>query len=126
MHHRLKSFERRLTRIAGRLRGLAEEAAEAAELHDARQAVAGLIRFGLERAGLDPAEALSLRRLEQPAPPPVPPPRRRPLDPRRQFFAEMRTLAERLRGHPPALATASPIALLAYYCFGDGAREAPA
>jgi hypothetical protein len=37
----------------------------------------------------------------------------------------MEALAERMRGHPPNLTDASPAMLLAYYCFGQGAKEAP-
>ena len=37
----------------------------------------------------------------------------------------MEAIAERMRGRPPNLADASPAMLLAYYCFGDGAKEAP-
>jgi hypothetical protein len=37
----------------------------------------------------------------------------------------MRAFAERMRGHPPPLATASPVELLAYYCFGEGAEKPP-
>ena len=48
------------------------------------------------------------------------------LIPREAFLAEMERLAERMRGRPPSLAHASPMQLFAYYCVGEGAREAPA
>lgn len=85
-----------------------------------------MVRTGLERAGIDPAEAVTLRRYEA-TEAPLPSPPLRQLDPREVFFARKRMLAERwMRGKPPSLATASPAMLLAYYCFGDGAKEAPA
>jgi len=123
--YRLKSLERRLTRIAGIVRGRSAAAEREQDLHKARLAVASLIRVGLERAGLDPSAAAGLRRYEAPEPPP-PRPALRSAEPCDAFFTRMRALAERMRGLPPPLATASPAALLAYYCFGDGAREAPA
>lgn len=121
MHRRLRSFELRLARLAARVRDWAAEVEENREAHEARKAVAALIRAGLERAGLDPAQAPSLRRLERLAPPPAPRAPWRRLDPADAFLAKVRALAERLRGHPPPLATASPAQLLAYYCFGEGA-----
>jgi hypothetical protein len=125
MHPRLRNLERRLARLAGIVRGWSEPAEHHQELLEARQLFAGLIRDGLRRAGIDPAEAASLRRLDTPEPPP-PPVRLRPADPRVAFLEEMEKLAERMRGHPPNLASASPAMLFAYYCVGEGAREAPA
>jgi hypothetical protein len=122
---RLKALERRLARLTGIVRGWSAPAERHRELHRARQAFAGLIREGLQRAGIDPAEAATLRGFDAPAPPP-PRVSLRPADPREAFLAEMRKLAERMRGHPPALANASPAELFAYYCLGEGAREAPA
>jgi hypothetical protein len=89
----------------------------------ARKRIAALIRVGLERAGIDQAAAKTLRRFEAPERPPRSS-WRRP-DPREAFLEKLRVLAERLRGHPPPPATASPIVLLAYYCFGEGATKAP-
>jgi hypothetical protein len=66
-----------------------------------------------------------LCRLDKPEPPP-PPMRLPPADPRVAFLADMQSLAERMRGRPPSLAHASPMELFAYYCVGEGAREAPA
>ena len=125
MPHRLKALERRLARLAGIVRSWSEPAKEHQELLDARQLFAGLIRDGLRRAGIDRAEAASLRRLDTPEPPP-PPVRLRPADPRVAFLADMERLAERMRGRPPSLADASPMQLFAYYCVGEGAREVPA
>jgi len=125
MPHRLRALERRLARLAGIVRGWSEPAEEHQELLDARQLFVGLIRDGLRRAGIDPAEAASLRWFDKPEPPP-PPVRLRPADPRVAFLADMQRLAERMRGRPPSLAHASPMQLFAYYCIGEGAREAPA
>jgi hypothetical protein len=125
MHSRLKALELRLARIAGIVRGWSEPAKRHQEMLHGRQVFAELIREGLRRAGLDPAEAVTLRRLDAPEPPP-PPVRLRPADPREAFIAQMQKLAERMRGRPPNLANASPMQLFAYYCVGEGAREAPA
>jgi hypothetical protein len=130
MPHRLKALERRLARLAGIVRGWSEPAEHHRELLDARQVFTGLIREGLRRAAIDPAQAVSLRRLDKPEPPP-PPVRLRPADPRAAFLDDMRRLAERMRGRPPSLGDASAIELFAYYCVGPGnqdggAREAPA
>jgi hypothetical protein len=125
MHHRLKALEQRLARIAGIVRGWSEPAKRHQEMLHGRQVLAELIREGLQRAGIDPAEAVTLRRLDEPEPPP-PPVRLRPTDPRVAFIEKMQRLAERMRGRPPSLAHASPMELFAYYCVGEGAREAPA
>jgi hypothetical protein len=95
-------------------------------LQAGRKVIAALIRAGLERAGVDPAEAVTLRRYEalEPLPPPRPPSLRR-VDPRQAFIEKMQALAERMRGHPPSLANASPAELFAYYCLGDGAKPVP-
>jgi hypothetical protein len=125
MRRRLEAFERRLARVAGIVRAAALQQAELRRVYAMRRRIAALIREGLERAGIDPALAPQLRQLEAPEPPPARSSWQRP-DPREAFFDKLRILAERLRGHPPPLATAAPIALLAYYCFGEGAKEAPA
>jgi len=125
MRTRLKSLERRLTRLALLVQDWSVASERARKLRKARAMMTSLIRLGLERAGLDPADAVSLRR-DETSEPPAPPPRVYRTDPREAFFAHMRLLAERMRGEPPSLATASPVALLAYYCFGDGVTEAPA
>jgi hypothetical protein len=124
MHHRLKALERRLARVAGIVRGWSEPAHRYQQMHHARQVLAGLIRDGLCRAGIDPAEAVTLRGLDAPEPPP-PRVTLRSADPREAFLAQMQALAERMRG-PPPLARASPMELFAYYCVGAGARQAPA
>lgn len=125
MTRRLQSLERRLARIAAVVNGWIDEARRERQLHKGRKVIASLIREGLERAGLDPADAVTLRSYEafEPTPPPPPPWRR--IDPREAFVAEIEALAERMRGRPPNLASASPAMLLAYYCFGEGAKEAP-
>ena len=124
MQRRLKLLERRLARVAAIIRGQLADSAHARNLRNARRITATLVRTGLERADIDPAEAMTLRRYEA-TEAPLPSPPLRQVDPREAFFARMRTLAERMRGEPPCLATAPPVALLAYYCFGDGAKEAP-
>lgn len=124
MQRRLKSLERRLARVAAIIRGQSADSAHARNLRNARRITVTLVRAGLEHAGIDPAEAVTLRRYEA-TEAPLPSPPLRQLDPREVFFARMRTLAERMRGKPPSLATASPAMLLAYYCFGDGAKQAP-
>ena len=124
MRGRLSGFERRLARIAAWLRARADAAERARESDRAREKIAALIRDGLERAGLDPAEAAGLRRLAVPEPPRPTPTRRRP-DPAEAFLDRLRALAARMTG-PPPLATASRAELRAYYCCGDGAAEAPA
>jgi hypothetical protein len=124
--HRLKALERRLARLAGIVRSWSEPAEHHQELLHGRQVFAELIREGLRRAGIDPAEAASLRRLDNKPEPPPPPVRLRPADPRVAFLADMKRLAERMRGRPPSLVQASAMELFAYYCVGEGAREAPA
>ena len=127
MTRRLQSLERRLARLTQTVNGWIEEARRERDLCAGRKVIAAMIRAGLERAGLDPAQAATLRRYEalEPLPPQRPPMLRR-VDPRQAFAEKMQALARRMRGHPPALASASAAELLAYYCFGDGAREAPA
>ena len=62
--------------------------------------------------------------------PPHPPGPPHIADARETLINRLRTLAERMHGEPPSLATASPSALVAYYWFGPGnqecARETPA
>ncbi|HTW52862.1 MAG TPA: hypothetical protein VME45_13315 [Stellaceae bacterium] len=124
MHGRLKSLELRFARIAGFVRaGDKYEAHERSRLQ-VRKVIAGLIREGLTRAGLNPDDSPTLRDLETPDPLPPPPRRWRPIDPRVAFCEQMTALAARMR-QPPRLASASPVALLAYYCFGPGARADP-
>ena len=125
MRNRLKPFERRLARIAAIVEGWTAATEHARSLRHSRRIIAETIREGLRRAGLDPAEAVTLRHLEEDAAAPLPAPGRIFRDPREAFFTRIRALAERLRGHPPSLANASPAELLAYYCFGEGAKEAP-
>ena len=126
MGRRLQALERRLARLTAIVNGWAEEARRERDLQAGRKIIAALIRTGLERAGLDPAQAVTLRRYEALKPPPAPPSPLRRIDPREAFVARIEALADRMRGRPPDLANASPAELLAYYCLGDGAREAPA
>jgi hypothetical protein len=124
MHHRLKSLQRRLARIAGFVRAGDEHEEHQRSRLRLRQVIAGLIREGLTRAGLDPGESPTLRDLEMPEK--LPPPRRRwrAIDPREALCERMAALGARMR-QPPPLAHASPVELLAYYCFGPGARDDP-
>jgi hypothetical protein len=125
MHSRLKALERRLARLAGIVRSWSEPAERHRELLHAREVMHELTCEGLRRAGIDPTDAVALRRIDEPEPPP-PRVRLRPIDAREVLIAKMEKLAERMRGHPPNLASASPAMLFAYYCVGEGAREAPA
>jgi hypothetical protein len=125
MHPRLKAFERRLTRLAGIVRSWSEPARRHRDRLHARRVMHELICEGLRRAGIDPAEAVALRRFDEPEPPP-PRVRLRPIDAREELIAKMERLAARMRGRPPDLAKASAAMLFAYYCIGEGAREAPA
>ena len=126
MTRRLRSLERRLARLAALFRDPAAEAEKARALDEARKLFAALTRDGIRRAGLDPDKSRTLRSLEARRPAAPPPPPRRRLDPCERLFARFQTLAARMRGGPPNLATASPAMLFAYYCLGEGAREAPA
>jgi hypothetical protein len=128
MSPRLKTLERRLARLAAFFGDRDADTEKAGRLHEARKAMAALTREVIARAGLDPNESRTLRDLEAVEPPaPLPPLlRRRPVDSREALIAQLYALGERMRGRPPPLATASPMELLAYYGFGEGAREAPA
>jgi hypothetical protein len=125
MHRRLKSFERRLARLTGRLQDWAAEVEKTRALRESRALVTALARTGLAAAGLDPTAATRLHRLDTPAPASsVPPPRRTAPQ---TLLDHLRALTARFHhGPPPDPTTASPLALVGYYCFGDSAREAPA
>ena len=132
MSPRLKAYERRLARLAGILRGWSQDDESERTRREHNKLLAMMLRAGLECAGVDPNEAASLCRLEEPQPQPKP------------FIHPLRRLAERERprtllevldeltrryqkGRPPDLRNASVMQLIGYYCFGDGtAREAPA
>jgi hypothetical protein len=125
---RLKSFERRLDGLAATLGAWSVEAEHERDAHRADRLAASLIRAVLENAGIDPTEAPALRRFEENEPPPPEAPARGPLgglDPREILIDELERLAQRMRGDPPSLATATPVELFAYYGFGDGAPDAP-
>ena len=132
MHRRLKALELRLARLAARLNAWKEDAEEERERRETRPVIASLLRASLVHAGVDPDEATALRRLEAPEPEPAP-----FIHPLRRLAKRPRTLLDALdamtepyrrrpRRAPPDLRHASVIELLAYYCFGDDAREAPA
>jgi hypothetical protein len=130
MHRRLAPFERRLARLAGVLRAWSRDPETEHRERARREAIAGLLRAGLVRAGVDPDEAAALRHLEDPN---WPSPFRRPP----AFVNPLRRLAERTRPRSlvellceasrryqqsrPDLREASPLQLIGYYCFGDGA-----
>jgi hypothetical protein len=123
----MQALERRLARLTQTVNGWIEEARRERELCAGRKVIAEMIRAGLERAGLDPAQAVTLQRYDALEPLPAPrPPQLRRIDPRQAFAERMQALARRMRGHPPALSDASPAELLAYYCFAESAKEAPA
>jgi hypothetical protein len=136
MHHRLKALERRLAALAAVLRAWSVDHEQEKEARERRDVLAAFLRAGLEHAGIDPNEASALRHLE---PPEQLPPFLQP----RPFAHPLRRLAERRRprtliealdeetkryqkGPAPNLRQASVMQLIGYYCFGEGAREAPA
>jgi hypothetical protein len=116
-------LERRLARLEAafaQTRAATAEAEEAQELHEA---IIATIRIGLVRAGLDPGEAVALRRATLPEPQPTPavaPPDPVPPD---SLVGRMLALAQRYRdkGMPrPNLAQASLAELFAF-CIADAA-----
>ena len=136
MQRRLEQFERRRARLEAWLRA---SSSDPEQQRRQRELLAAFLRAGLERAGVDPDEAASLRHLEDPN---WPPSFMRP----RPFIHPLRRVAERHRPRtlieqlfeetrryhhartPPNLSQASTYELIGYYCFGDGAArgEAPA
>ena len=138
MQRRLEQFERRLARLATWLRASSRDPEQQRRQRDRRELLAAFLRAGLERAGVDPGEAASLRHLEDPDWPPF-------FLRRRPFVHPLRRVAERHRPRnlietlfaetrryrharePPNLRQASTYQLIGYYCFGDGAvRDAAA
>ena len=89
MHRRLKAFERRLAALGAVLRGWSVDPERERGAAERRKVLAVFLRAGLERAGVDPGEAASLRHLEAPEPPAF-------LRPR-PFVHPLRRLAERQR-----------------------------
>lgn len=83
--------------------------------------MAKIIRAGLRQAGLDPNEAVALRRFEQPEPVPRSgatgqPGGAGPLD---ILYERLLALVPRGPEDLPDLVTACPAKLFAAYCFGD-------
>ncbi len=66
MHRRLKAFERRLAALGAVLRGWSVDPERERQAAERRKVLAVFLRAGLEHAGVDPNEAASLRRLEDP------------------------------------------------------------
>ena len=126
MRARLKALERRLARVTAILRARADRAACADRDRENRALIALMARAGLAAAGIDSSLAVTLRHLDAPEPaPPQPPPRRTAEPP--TLLDHLYALTARFHhGPPPNLASASPMALVGYYCFGDGVVEAPA
>jgi hypothetical protein len=132
LQRRLEQFERRLARLAAWLRASSRDPEQQRRQRDRRELLAAFLRAGLERAGVDPDEAASLRHLEDPDWPPfimrrqpfVHPLRRvadrhRPRNLIETLFAETRRYHH--AREPPNLRQASTYQLIGYYCFGDGA-----
>jgi len=138
MQRRLEQFERRRARLAAWLGAWSRDPEHERGQRERHELLAAFLRAGLERAGVDPNEAVSLRHLEDPD---WPPSFMRP----RPFVHPLRRVAERQRPRsliellfeetrryhhtrtPPNLSQASTYQLIGYYCFGDGAArdEAP-
>jgi hypothetical protein len=85
-----------------------------------REDFATALRFGLTRAGVDPATVPALRRFEPGGwytPRPKPPPRPPQDDPIEQLRQLLLRIVERCREAPLDLGKATPIELFAVYCF---------
>ena len=136
MHRRFKEFERRLARLAATLRVWSGDGEQERKRREMNQAMAAILRAGLECAGVDPDEASALRHLEAPEPPrkPFAHPLRRLAERQRPrtFIEALNEATKRYHGGPaPDLHQASAMQLIGYYCFGAGnqdhaARAAPA
>jgi len=108
---------RRLRRLAAAVERRRPDLEYRRNLRAARQLVAGTIRAGLARAGLDPDAAPALHRFVQPDPLPWPD-TVAPPGPVARLTERLMALARRRReAPPPDLAEASPAMLLAAYCF---------
>ena len=125
----MRGLERRLRRLEALVGRWAAERSREADTLGARQIVAKIIRAGLKQAGLDPNEAVALRRFEQPEPEPEPTPRSGaagqpggagPLD---ILYERLLALVPRRPEDMPDLATASPAKLFAAYCFAGDPAE---
>jgi 20S proteasome alpha/beta subunit len=125
----LRGFERRLRRLAALVERWALDTAHERDAANARDIVVGMIRAGLVSAGLDPEEAVALRRAAQSDNTPLPAPGCTDAHPpsAHDILAErLSKLAQRYRekGERPVLANASLAQLMAAYCFGGVAVEA--
>jgi hypothetical protein len=134
MQRRLEQFERRLARLAARLRAWSSDPEQERRERERRELLAAILRAGLECAGVDPNEAASLRHLEDPdwppsfmRPRPFIHPLRRVADRHRPRSLIEQLFEETRRYHhpqePPDLRQASTYELIGYYCFGDGAAR---
>ena len=125
----LRGFERRLRRLAALVERWTSDTAHEREAATARGIVVDMIRAGLVSAGLDPEEAVALRRAEQRDNTPLPAPGCTDAHPpsAHDILAErLSKLAQRYReeGERPVLANASLAQLMAAYCFGGVAVDA--
>jgi hypothetical protein len=134
MQRRLEQFERRRARLAAWLGAWSRDLEQERRERERRELLAAFLRAGLEHAGVDPDEAVSLRYLEDPDWPPL---FLRP----RPFIHPLRRVADRHRPRnliellfeetrryhhsrePPNLRQASTYELIGNYCFGDGAAS---
>lgn len=125
----LRGLERRLERLwtAYRREAAAREAER--DERDLRWKLVDTIRAGLARAGIDPATVPALRRFEQPdlvaGPAPPREPAIRAPGPLGRLHGELSRIVRFYRDHPFDLDTATPIDLLAMYCFDDAPAAAP-
>jgi hypothetical protein len=125
----LRGFERRLRRLAALVERWTSDTAHERDAANARAIVVGMIRAGLVSAGLDPEEAVALRRAEQHDNTPLPAtacPDAHPPSAHDILAERLSKLAQRYRekGERPVLANASLAQLMAAYCFGGVAVEA--
>ena len=121
----MRGLERRLRRLEALVGRWAAARSREADTLGARQIVAKIIRAGLRQAGLDPNEAVALRRFEQPEPAPRSgaagqPGGAGPLD---ILYERLLALVPRRPEDMPDLATASPAKLFAAYCFAGDLAE---
>jgi hypothetical protein len=85
----------------------------------ARETFVRTLRYGLRRAGIDPATVPAMRDYDEPAPPPAPP--ARPRTGLERYYDTLAKIARRYRDCPLDIETATPRELFAVYCFDEAA-----